>query len=78
MFACQVRVMSIHDYLTIWVNTNSTYLLNESRFLNPNTTYLLNGLVMSTYLSDFIKMKRKKNSINQIDMNYEKLKKKMF
>ena len=37
-------------------------------------TYLLNGLVVSTCLLDFIKMKEKKNSINQINMNYEKLK----
>ena len=36
-------------------------------------THLLNGLVVSTCLLDFIKMKEK-NSINQINMNYEKLK----
>ena len=38
-------------------------------------TYLLNGLVMLTRLSDFIKMKKKKNtnfSINSNDVNYEK------
>ena len=56
----------------IWVNTNPTCLLNGSRFFNPNTTHLLNGSVVLTCLLDFIKMKKKKNSINQIDMNYEK------
>ena len=66
MFACQIRVVLTHEYPTIWVNTNLTCLLNGSRFLNPNTTHLLNELVVSTCLS-----KRKKNSINQIDMNYE-------
>ena len=70
MFACWVRVMLTHEYSTIWVNPNLTYLLNRSRFLNPNTTHLLNGSVMSTGLSNFIK--QKKNSINQIYMNYEK------
>ena len=36
------------------------------------TIYLLNGLVVSTCLSYFIKMKKKKKfSFNQIDMNYE-------
>ena len=63
--------MSIYEYLTIWVNTNPMCLLNGLRFLNPNMTHLLNGLVVSTCLLDFIKT-RKKNSINQIDMNYEK------
>ena len=71
MFVCRVRVVSTHEYPTIYVNTNPTYLLNGSRFLNPNTTHLLNESVVSTCLSDFIK---KKISINQIDMNYEKLK----
>ena len=52
----------------------STCLLNGSKFFNPNTTHLLNGLVVSTCLLDFIK--KKKNSINQIDMNYEIQKKK--
>ena len=66
MFACQIRVVLTHEYLIIWVNTNLTCLLNGSRFLNPNTTHLFNELVVSTCLS-----KRKKNSINQIDMNYE-------
>ena len=61
--------MSTHVYPIIWVNTNSTCLLNESRFLNPNTTYLLNGLVVSTCLSNFIKMKK---------IFYEKTKKKKF
>ena len=52
------------------VNTNLTCLLNGSRFLNPNTTYLLNGLITSTCLTDFIKMKKKKKkiSINQIEL----------
>ena len=61
MFACQVRVVSTHEYPTIRINTNPTYLLNGSRFFNPNMTHLLNRLAVSTYLSDFIKMKRKKN-----------------
>ena len=59
MFACQVCIVSTHKYLTIYVNTNPTCLLNELRFLNPNTTHLLNGLVVSIYLSDFIKIKKK-------------------
>ena len=50
-------------------------LLNGSRFLNLNTTCLLNGSIVSTYLSNFIKMK-KKNSVNQMNLNYEKPKKK--
>ena len=54
-----VRVVSIHEYSTIWVNTNPTCLLNELRFLNPNTTYLLNRPIVSTCLLDFIKMKKK-------------------
>ena len=48
-----------------------------SRFINPKTIHLLNESVVSTYLLDFIKMK-KKNIINQIDMNYEKQTKKKF
>ena len=59
MFACRVCVVSNHKYPSIWVDTNSTCLLNESRFLNPNMTHLLNEAVMSTYLSNFIKMKKK-------------------
>ena len=35
-----------------------TYLLNESKFLNPNMTYLLNRSVVSTCLSNFIKIKK--------------------
>ena len=35
-------------------------------------THLLNESVVSNCLLDFIKMKKKKNNINQIDMNYEK------
>ena len=58
VFACQVRVVSTHTYLTIWVNTNPACLLNGSRFLNPNMTHLLNGSIVSTCLSDFIKMKK--------------------
>ena len=58
VFECRVCVMSINEFSTIWVNTNLTHLLNESRFLNPNTTCLLNGLVVSTNLSDFIKVKK--------------------
>ena len=61
MFMCWVRVVfRVHEYPTIWVNTNSTCLLNGLRFLNPNMTHLLNGLVVLTYLFDFIKMKKKK------------------
>ena len=51
-------------------------LLNGSRFLNLNMTCLLNGSIVSTYLSNFIKMKKKKNSVNQMNLNYEKPKKK--
>ena len=64
MFACQVCVVSTHEYSTICVDPNPTCLLNRSRFINPNTTHLLNRSVELTYLLDFIKMKRKKNSIN--------------
>ena len=60
MFTCRVCVMSTYEYPTILINTNPTCLLNGSRFLNPNMNHLLNGLVVSTYLSDFIKMKKKK------------------
>ena len=59
MFACRVCIVSTYKYLTIYVNTNPTCLLNELRFLNPNMTHLLNGLVVSIYLSDFIKIKKK-------------------
>ena len=82
VFLCQVRVMPSHEYWTIWVNPNSTCLLNRLRFLNPNTTHLLNGSVLSTLLSDFISLvdsfirfyQNENNnnfSIKQIDMNYE-------
>ena len=54
-------VSSAHEYTTIWVNTDPTCLLNKSRFLNLNMTYLLNGLIVSTCLSDFIKMKKQTN-----------------
>ena len=60
MFACRFRVVSTHEYLVIWVNTNPTCLLNGSRFLNPNTNNLLNGSIVLTCLLDIIKMKRKK------------------
>ena len=59
MFVCRVHVVSTYDYPTIWVNTNPTCLLNESRFFNSNKIHLLNGLVVLTCLSDFIKMKKK-------------------
>ena len=73
---CRVRVVSTYEYSTIQVNHNLTCLLNELGFFNLNTIHLLNGSVISTCLSDFIKTKKKKNfSINQIDMNYEKLNK---
>ena len=58
--------MSIHEYLTIWVDTNLTCLLNELGFINSNMTFLLNG---------FLKFYHKKNtnfSINSNDLNYEK------
>ena len=72
MFACQVRIMSTREYLTIWVNTNPTCLLNEG-FLDPNMTCLLNMLVMSTHLSNFMKTDFFFFfSINLIDLNYEK------
>ena len=66
------HVVSTHEYSIIWVNINPICLLNRSRFLNPSMTHLLNESVVSNCLLDFIKMKKKKNSINQIDMNYEK------
>ena len=72
MFACWVRIVLTNEYSTIWVNTNPTCLLNRSKFLNFNTTCLLNESVVSIHLSDFIKVKKKKNSINEIDLNYEK------
>ena len=59
MFTCRVRVVSTHEYPTIWINLNPTFLLNGSRFLNFNTTNLLNGSVMLTCLSNFIKMDKK-------------------
>ena len=59
MLTCQIRVVLTHEYSTIYVNTNPACLLNGSRFLNPNTTHLLNGSVVSSCLSDFIKMKKK-------------------
>ena len=59
----------VNSYLTIWVNTNPTCLLNGG-FLNPNTTYLLNLLVVLTHISNFIK--EVFFSINLIDLNYEK------
>ena len=62
--------MSTHEYLTIYVNINLTCLLNGSRFFDPNMIHLLNGLVVLTCLSDFIKMKKKKN--------YEKQRNKYF
>ena len=56
MFVYWVYVVLTYKYSMIYVNTNSTCLLNGLRFLNLNTTHLLNGLVVSTCLSDFIKM----------------------
>ena len=58
MFSCWVCIVSIYKYLTIWVNTNSTCLLNESKFLNLNFINLLNGSVMLICLLDFIKTKK--------------------
>ena len=80
MFVYQIHVMSTNEHTTIWVNTNQTCLLKGSRFLNPNTTCLLNGSIMSTHLSNFIKAKQKYTnfSINQIDLNYKKPKKKLL
>ena len=63
MFTCQVCVMSTHECLIIWINTNPICLLNELRFLNSNTIHLLNELVKSPCLLDFIKIEKK---------NYEK------
>ena len=48
--------MSIHEYSTLWDNTNLTRLLNVSRFLNPDMACLLNELVVLTHLLDFIKV----------------------
>ena len=72
--------MSTYEYSTIWINTNSTHLLNKLKFINPNTTFLLNRVVVSTYLSDFIKLKKNVQILvyNQIDVNYKKPKKKNF
>ena len=56
------RVKLTHEYSTIWFNTNLTRLLNKLEFLNSNMTRL----------SDIIKVKKKKNSINPSDLNYEK------
>ena len=64
MFACPVYVVSTHEYPTIWVNTNLTCLLSRSIFLNSNMTHLLNRLIVSTCLSYFIKMKKKKKKSN--------------
>ena len=74
MFAYRVYIMLTYEYPIIWVNTNSICLLNGLRFFNPNMTHLLNGLIVSTYLSDFIKMKKKKIVLTKL--NYEKPKKK--
>ena len=41
------------------LNTNPTRLLNGLRFLNPNMIHLLNRSIVLTFLSDFIKMKKK-------------------
>ena len=61
----------------MYINTNPTCLLNELGFLNPNTTCLLNESIVLTHLlngSDFYqsKPKKKKNSINPIDLDHEK------
>ena len=64
MFTCRIRVMSTHEYSTIWVNFNPTCLLNESGFFNPNTTHLLNRSVVLTCLLDFIKIKAYLNITN--------------
>ena len=73
MFVCEVCAMSTNEYSTICVNINPICLLNGSRFTNPNTTCLLNGSVVSTHLSNFIKVKKKNTnfSIDQINLNYE-------
>ena len=41
MLAGQVCVVSSHKYLVIWVDLNSTYLVNVSGILKPNMTNLL-------------------------------------
>ena len=74
MFACRIHVVLTYKYSIIWVNTNLTCLLNGVRSLNFNMIYLLNGLVMSTRLTNYIKVKKK--GINQINLNYEKPKNK--
>ena len=48
-----------HEYSIIWIDINSTHLLNRLRFLNPNTNRLLIGSVVLTHLLDFINVKRK-------------------
>ena len=79
MFACRIWVVSTHAYSIIWINTNLTCLLIRPGFLNPNKICLLNGLVISTYLSAFIKVKKNTNlSINRIELNYEKPNKYIF
>ena len=75
MFAYRVCVMLTYEYPIIWVNTNSICLLNGLRFFNPNMTHLLNGSIVSTCLSNFIKMKKKKKLV-LTKLNYEKPKKK--
>ena len=57
----QHRVVSTHENPTIRVNTDPTYLLNRSRFLNPNTTHLLNRSVVLTCLSKYKKIKKETN-----------------
>ena len=74
MFACRIHVVLTYKYSTIWINTNPTCLLNGVRSLNFNMIYLLNGLIMSTRLTNYIKVKKK--GINQINLNYEKPKNK--
>ena len=73
---CQVCVVLTHEYSTIWVNPNLTCLLNELGFFNLNTIHLLNGQSYRLVYKILSKRRKKKNfSINQIDMNYEKLNK---
>ena len=59
-------VIHVHILGTIWVDTNLTYLLNRSKFINPNMTCLLNGSLMSARLSYFIKAKKKYKKKNLV------------
>jgi len=65
--SCRVGLW-VYDYMGVSTLTQPTCLLNGSRFINSSMTHLLNGLIMLICLSDFIKMEKKKNRINQIEL----------